>query len=396
MTDKEKEQFIKTAAALFWNNTMLGDFEDALEGATEAEYKGAIITLICKAAQKVHEHTAEKGEQEGDSAIDIKSANFDIQAYKKALEKIGIEQIFAANTKAQELIKLIKAVPRKLTQIQAKKLPFPLDKPNSELWELQEEGNGQLCFKMDNKNENAVILYSIDFDNLDADTHITKRLTARDKLYYSVIASLFNAGNQIISISQICKTLNNGRNPKAEEIAQVNESITKMAAAHIFIDNLGEVEAKKSKTLYKYDASLLPCERLSAFFDGGFTDCAIHLFREPPLISFARERKQITTINMNVLQAPVSRTEQTLRIQDYLIERISHMKRKKSSNRKMSFETIFKKCTISTKQGRQRAKGYIRRYLDHYKKVAFIKDYGEEKDGITIILADKKELSKNG
>ena len=136
-----------------------------------------------------------------------------------------------------------------------------------------------------------------------------------------------------------------------------------------------------------YDASLLPFERISAYINGQLTESAIHLFREPPLVSFARERNQITTISRQLLESPINKTDANLLLEDYLIERIGRMKNTKSNAPlKMLFKTIYEKCAITTAKQKQRAPEKIRRYLDHYKKCGWIKGYKEDTDGIKILL----------
>ena len=83
-----------------------------------------------------------------------------------------------------------------------------------------------------------------------------------------------------------------------------------------------DLKQKKYKyNHFRYDAALLPLERMQAIVNGQTVDSAFHLFREPPLITFAKERKQVTTIERKVLQTPISKTNQNLLIEDYLLER---------------------------------------------------------------------------
>lgn len=166
-----------------------------------------------------------------------------------------------------------------------------------------------------------------------------------------------------------------------------------MRAAIVYINNddkdIKDMESEFSVfpnyQRFRYDGNLLPMERISAVVNGQTTDSAVRLFREPPLISFAKDRKQITTINRNVLESPLSKTELHLKIEDYLIEQISHMKKGKIKKR-MLYETIFINADISERKQKTRAKEDITRYLDHYKQKDFIKDYQTDNEGITIIL----------
>jgi hypothetical protein len=273
---------------------------------------------------------------------------------------------------------------------------YPLDKPNSVIWNLIADAaktnpNGQLQLNINTSKkgskQDAIIYYGINFDEIETGVKITKQLTPFDKRCYIAAAALFNAGNDIISATQLYSMMGNPGKPQASDIKKINDSITKMGAARVYIDNERETKAAKGYQHFKYDAALLPFERISAYINGQLTDSAIHLFREPPLMSFARQRNQITTVSRQLLESPVSKTDANLRIDDYLLERIGHMKRKKSTTpQRMLFVTIYKQCGITTAKQKQRAPEKIRRYLDYYKKCGWIKGYTEDADGITILL----------
>lgn len=267
------------------------------------------------------------------------------------------------------------------------KIEYPLDKINSNIWSLLEniDPSGQIPFATEKRGtaKEATILYSINFDQLEPEVSITKKLTHFDKRCYIAVAALFNNGNPIISAAQIYAVMGNKGRPSAKDLQKVNDSLTKMAAARVFINNEQEITVNKKYNRFVYDAALLPFERISAFINNQLCESAIHLFREPPLVTFAKDRKQITTIPRALLESPISKTDANLRIDDYLIERIAHIRNGKVNN-KLLYATIFKRCGITEKKQRQRAPEKIRRYLEHYKKCGFIKGYTEAADGITI------------
>ena len=285
-------------------------------------------------------------------------------------------------------------------------LSYPLDKPNSRIWGLLAgaEPNGQLRIDIDTTSEKerkqgkeALIYYGISFDALEtlgAGITITKQLTPFDKRVYVAAAALHHAGNSIMTANQIYKMMGNKGNPNAKDLKKIDDSLTKMGAARVYLDNGMEAKVYKKYARFKYDASLLPFERISAYINGQLVESAIHLFREPPLITFARERGQITGLTRQLLESPISKTDANLQLEDYLLERIGHMKNPKSKTpRKMLYSTIFERCGITTKKQKQRAPEKIRRYLDHYKKTLdpktgepWIAGYTEEPDGVTIRL----------
>lgn len=267
------------------------------------------------------------------------------------------------------------------------KIEYPLDKINSNVWSLLEEiePTGQIAFATEKRGtaKEATILYSINFDQIEPEVSITKKLTPFDKRCYISVAALYNNGNPIISAAQIYAVMGNKGRPSAKDLQKINNSLTKMAAARVYINNEQEITVNKKYNRFVYDAPLLPFERVTAIINNQPCDSAIQLFREPPLVTFAKDRKQVTTIPRKLLESPISKTDANLRIDDYLIERIAHIKKGRVKNR-LLFSTIYKQCGITEKKQRQRAPEKIRRYLDHYQKCGFIKAYSEETDGVTI------------
>lgn len=271
-------------------------------------------------------------------------------------------------------------------------LPYPLDRPNRIIWlmkmtlEEQQEGKWERAIKTNTQHPEATVdcgIYS-DFDKLDGLT-ITKQLTPYDKLVYVAAATLFNAGNDVFSVTQIHKAMGNEGQPAPNQIQQINDSLTKMGAARIYLDNKNELKVNKGYKRFKYDGDLLPFERISAYINGKLTDAAIHLFREPPLITFARERKQITSLPRTLLQVPISKTIANLTIEDYLLTRIGRMNHPKSKiSRKMLFSTIYEECGITDKKQKQRVPRKIKECLERYRKTGFISGYIMEKDSVTI------------
>lgn len=282
--------------------------------------------------------------------------------------------------------KVEKEIPRIISKM-PKSIDYPLDKINSTIWNLLETapGTGQLAFatEMRGSSKEATVLYSINFDELESEVSIIKRLEPFDKRCYIAVSALFNNGNEIITAGQIYSAMGNTGRPNGTDIEKINDSLTKMGGARVFLDNTQEISVNKRYDLFKYDAALLPFERGRAYINNQLCETAIHLFREPPLTTFARTRKQITSIPRALLTSPISKTNANLRIDDYLIERIAHIKRGKVSN-KLLYKTIYERCGIIQKKQRQRAPEKIRRYLDHYKNCGFIKDYKEDNDGIII------------
>lgn len=274
---------------------------------------------------------------------------------------------------------------------QAEKLDIPVDKVNSRIWGvLKNTPDGQIGFvDMDlivgdtKKGIDPVVSYYVDFNGL-PDITIAKELTEFDKRVYIGIAALFNVGNNCVSLSQIAKTIGYTSTPQQTTLNNIRKSINKLAFTKLKIDNLSETKVYKNYPHFKYESSFLPVEWVSVEINGKITDSAIHIFREPPLVTYAREHKQITTINVKLLQSPINKTESSIALEHYLIESIQHMKKGKLCNR-MLFDTIYKHVGTTEKKQKQRTKDKLQKLLDYYKTQSFITNYKLDDKGVDII-----------
>ena len=267
---------------------------------------------------------------------------------------------------------------------------YPVDKVNTYIWTLliNAEKNGQLTFAAERSGskKTADIIYSINFDNLaTAGLNTKKRLTVFDKRVLIAANALYNSTGEIMTVSQIYETMGNDNRPNKREIERIYTSLEKMRLIPISLDNTSEHELYPNIEKFIYNGVILPWDSMDAIINGQRVDGAIRLFIEPPLITFAKSRKQVTTIPRKLLASPINKTEMHLLIDDYLIERISRLKNghAKLSN-KLLYATIYEKAGITGRMQKNRAKETVLKYLEHYKKCGFINDYKETTDGVNI------------
>lgn len=275
------------------------------------------------------------------------------------------------------------------TAKRAEIIEMPLDKVNSTMWTmLQEARGGQLTMwplkvEKDGSEKELSIIYGIDFSDLEAaGVKITKRLLPFDKRVYIAISALFNHGNNVISLTQIYYAMGSTGKPATYQLQKIQDSVTKMSGARVLVDNTQEVTVYKYPR-FKYDGPLLPIERATAIVNGQIADAAIHIFREPPVMTFAKQRRQITTITVKALQSPISKTDANLLIDDYLLERIAHAKNGRQP-KKILYSKLYEAAQITTKKQKERAPEKIKTYLEHYKACGLIARYTMLKDGIQI------------
>ena len=278
---------------------------------------------------------------------------------------------------------------------QARKLDYPVDKPNNNIWHYWESNtvDGQLKLWFDTNTArpelDTIVTYHAYFDAL-PEAHLSKQLTPYDKRVYIAAAALYNAGNTVVSMRQIFRAMGNKTEPNAKQLQLISDSLTKMMFTRIVIDNTREAAAygKGEEYCFKFDGALLHMNRITKTkINGAFVDGAIRILEEPALVAFARQRKQITTIKRELLESPISKTEGNLAIDDYLIENIGQMKNEKSKrNNRILYDTICSICKLTGRMQKLRLRDKVKIYLTHYQSCGFIKGFTEQADGVTIVL----------
>lgn len=319
---------------------------------------------------------------------------------------------------------IIKVITRKIDS-----LNYPVDKVNNNIWSLlaTPPQDGQVGMHMEKRGSKKTVLslYSIDFSKVEelieaSGGKITRQLSQYDKRVCIAAASLYNSGQTVFSFTRLYEAMGNTGRPGSNDFAKLETAIKKLEGAIIMLDNQAEVDAGYKYPSFKYYGSIMPLEFVKAEIDGVTVDAAIHLFREPPVITFARQRKQCTTVALKMLQSPLNKTENTLAIEDYLIEYISRAKderkgfkealnklqRIKVENRTEKDEqrieelkeqlkkpirlltaTIFKKANITSGATQKRARETtIPTLLNHYKDNGFITGFTKDKFGYSITV----------
>lgn len=371
-----------------------------LQGVTASFFTEERLNAFSQQLQAAHELVEQIRELQPYIEKELSKPEYEGMTFDELIKTTDADQtadsLFSKVLEAARAARDAEAVKEEIphaTITKARTIEYPLDKPNQIIWNLLEKDTkGQVTFNMAKNGSRKQILtyYSINFDGL-SDIQITKRLLPFDKRVYIAVSALFNAGNNVITLSQIYYAMGYTGRPGTTDLEKINDAITKMTTARIYFDN--QQEAEKYKYIhFKYDGSLLPLERGTVIVNGQLADAAIKIFREPPLITFAKQRQQITTFDVKLLQSPISKTDANLSIEDYLIERISREKNRKGAHScRILFKTLYvhagiadKPKTNTEKQQKKRAPEKIKKYLTYYQEQEFISRFTTEADGITV------------
>lgn len=384
--DKMQKMLLSVVQSTLIAHDIAAEWDNILKGFTTFRETINAIKPVLEELEELTPYLEKefaKPEYDGLTMADLMERETDSKG--KPIKGTLWEKAFLAARMARDREQLpVSAVKR------ASKIDFPIDKVNAEVWSLlQENTHGQLKFALPverrGSHKDINIIYSIDFDRLESSgARITKRLTEVDKRVYVAVAALFNAGNDIVSITQIHFAMGNTKNPAKNQLQKIRDSLEKMARAWVTIDNKQEIEAGYKYEKVSYAGNLMHVEMIDRHnVQGGIAESAVHILAEPALMKFARKRNQITTVPVKLLQSPVSKTEANLAIEGYLIERVAKAKNGTGQN-KILYATVNEHAHITGKKQQERTPEKVKRYLDYYAQCGHIKKYTAAKDGVTL------------
>lgn len=224
-------------------------------------------------------------------------------------------------------------------------------------------------------------------------------LTPYDREIHNAVATLASAGNEYINPSMIFQLLSgntgstNDMSPETRKY--ILRSIDIMMATLVTIDASAEISSNMiTKTTGIYKGALIPAERIEIMELNGqkVTDC-IHLLRTPPLYDYARDKNQIGSIDIKMLDTPLSNTKENIELKGYLLKRIASIKNTKSNmSDTIRYDTIYEYLQIDTntpdkdllRHKYQEVRNKVKKLLDFWIKMGLITSYTEEKEGKSI------------
>lgn len=283
--------------------------------------------------------------------------------------------------------------PANVTANKVTALTYPLDKFNHTLWNslTPEQTAGWIDIEMAREADRKKGLslkanVFINFDDLGDDLKITKTLTAYDERVYIAVAALFDAGNNVISLTQIYNAMGNTNAPNKRDREKIFNSLLKMGGTFLRIENAAEAK-KYNYEKIKFSGHLLDFRTKEATINGKTTDQGIYIMSRPVLVEIAEVRGQITTIKPEYLTTSLSQTNENLALEDYLIWRIARAANKKKTNHeRILYKKIFERAGIKTRSQKARARDKVKKLLIDYKQSGLIERYTIQPDGVTVFL----------
>ena len=264
--------------------------------------------------------------------------------------------------------------------------------------------NGQLQFKFavskpDAKVERAVIL------------EITDKIygiTKFDKTVMSAVYSIIEAGNTSFTSKQVAIHYTQNSRPSPNTVGAVTKSIEKLSTIKhrldvtehykmmgVDLDEMGVEEVKRG-------GYLLPVEDIEITMNNGAKVKGYSLIKRPVLLDYAKDTKQIHTVDVEVLDVPVNKTEKVVIMRDYLIQQIGIIYNPHGRiNNNILISTVLDYAghdllTMDRRRKNEQV-GYIKKMIEYWNKIKYIEygykyNYkGKTLESITIYPRPKKK-----
>lgn len=248
-----------------------------------------------------------------------------------------------------------------------KGINYPISKVNKEVWDkARDEVSGQYKLSVDTTPNADPVQVSVNMDALPPE--VLRNLSHYDRRVWTAAVSLWVQGCRVVSAANIFYAMGNNSKPNPDQIEKIDRSMYKMGATYIQIDNMNEAASTNYDLFFRDKFYLLKVEGTSAInpANGKVISSAYILPEdEPKLLTFARMRGQVTTISRAVYAAPISQSENGLKLHDFLIDRIITMKREPQYSHKIKLAAVCEYMGTTTKH-KDRLKDQIANLLTYF------------------------------
>lgn len=223
-------------------------------------------------------------------------------------------------------------------------------------------------------------------------------LSPYDKSIINGVTSLIESGNTVFSVPMLYHAMTGRKNPTVDEALydEIVGKLEKMRRMMLTIDLTEENEAhyitgQDGKNLEVTDLTLegylLPLNKVSGLVNGKRTEL-YQIIQHPPLYTYSKMRRQLASVRIALLSAPVNNNATTIPLKTYLLQRIELMKNERNSITRSSilYESIYQELGAleANKTRKMRIRGYTTTILDYFVEQLYIKGYAEYKKGRSV------------
>lgn len=223
-------------------------------------------------------------------------------------------------------------------------------------------------------------------------------LTAYDKSIINGVNSLLESGNTVFSIPMLYHAMTGRQNPSLDDqlYNELSGKLEQMRRMMLIIDLAGEKEAHyitnpNSETLkieeITLEGYLMPLNKVSGVINGKRAEL-YQILQHPPLYSYSKMKRQLASVHISLLSAPVNNNSTTIPLKTYLLQRIEIMKNNHGPAVPLSilFDSIYQELEVNdaNKTKKMRIRNFTETILGHFKDQGYIKGYAYFKNGRNI------------
>lgn len=219
-----------------------------------------------------------------------------------------------------------------------------------------------------------------------------KELTPYDREVHDALVTLYiDGGNEYITPQMIYRTMTGNPlttlTPKQQEA--ISRSLNKLMYSRLIINASKEECKAYGFDKFTYEGMVIQGEKATARVNGVIVE-VYHLLREPVLYTYASFKKQISRLDIKLLNSPVNKNEENITLQGYLLRRINSIKRSTKLSPTILYKPIYGQLlgiqAQASSDGALRKKklkvrNTVKKILDYLKDKDFIKNYTENSDG---------------
>lgn len=223
-------------------------------------------------------------------------------------------------------------------------------------------------------------------------------LSTYDKSIINGVTSLLESGNSVFSIPMLYHAMTGKQNPTVDEqlFEEINGKLEKMRRLMINIDLTEENKAQFIPGAdgemieisdMKIEGYLLPLNKVTAVVNGKKTE-VFQLLSNPPLYTYSKLKRQLASVPISLLSAPINNNATTIPLKTYLLQRIELMKNKNNSikSNTILYSSIYSELgdAKANKTRKMRIRTYTTTILEYFKELEYISGYSEYKSGRSI------------
>lgn len=205
-----------------------------------------------------------------------------------------------------------------------------------------------------------------------------KEFNLFDQEVHDAVVSLYLAENKFISPAMVYRAMTGKTESQyihPKKLREIEESIDKCMFSKLSIDASEEAAAYGYEQAV-YSGALLSAEKVSVKM-GGNKVTAYRLLTEPLLYRYAKTCKQVSAVDIKLLDTPVTKTNDTIVLQGYLLRKIEAMKTDRYCLRTISYDEIYRTLHVSKENRVQltRIREYVKDILDFWIEKGYISNY---------------------